>query len=141
MTPIHEEDQDIIRQKKGPDRIEDLVKEHLANVAAAENTFKSALALLEKHKTKYAELEQYAESVSSSDRTISLLDHVKGSKRAHYIFKIVVTGVVTAYQVTPPEEKDHSNVDQTTWISDFEVALAKVIAQIILARQSEPSSK
>jgi hypothetical protein len=81
------------------------------------------------------------ESVSSSDRTISLLDDVKGSKRAHYIFKIVVTGVVTAYQVTPPEEKDHSNVDQTTWISDFEVALAKVIAQIILARQSEPSSK
>ena len=128
-------------KKKGPDRIEDLVKEHLANVAVAENTFKSALALLEKHKTKYAELEQYVESVSSSDRTISLLDHVKGSKRAHYIFKIVVTGVVTAYQVTPPEEKDHSNVDQTTWISDFEVALAKVIAQIILARQSEPSSK
>ena len=128
-------------KKKGPDKIADLVKEHLANVAAAENTFKSALALLEKHKTKYAELEQYVESVSSSDRTISLLDDVKGSKRAHYIFKIVVTGVVTAYQVTPPEEKDHSNVDQTTWISDFEVALAKVIAQIILARQSEPSSK
>ena len=127
-------------KKKGPDRIEDLVKEHLANVAVAENTFKSALALLEKHKTKYAELEQYAESVSSSDRTISLLDHVKGSKRAHYIFKIV-TGVVAAYQVTHPEEKDHSNVDQTAWISDFEVALAKAIAQIILARQSEPSSK
>jgi hypothetical protein len=128
-------------KKKGPDRIEDLVKEHLANVTAAEDTFKSALALLEKHKTKYAELDQYSENVSSSDRTISLLDDVKGSKRAHYIFKIVLTGVVAEYQVRHPEEKDHSNVDQAAWISDFEVALAKAIAQIILARQSEPASK
>jgi hypothetical protein len=128
-------------KKKASDRIEDLVKKHLANVETAEDTFKSALALLEKHKTKYAELEQYAESVSSSDRTISLLDDVNGSKRAHHIFKIVVAGVVVAYQVTHPEEKDHSNVDQTAWISNFEVALAKAIAQIILARQSKPASK
>jgi hypothetical protein len=127
-------------KKKGPDRIEDLVKEHLANVAAVEDTFKSALALLEKHKTKYPDLDQYA-NVSPSDRTISLLDDVKGSKRGHHIFKIVVTGVVAAYQVTHPEEKDHSNVDQASWISNFEEALAKAIAQIILARQSESASK
>ena len=37
-------------KKKYPDRIEVLVKEHLANAAAAEDTFRIALALLEKHK-------------------------------------------------------------------------------------------
>jgi hypothetical protein len=60
--------------KKAPDKIEELVKKHLANIAAAENTLKSALALLEKHKTKYPELEQYVENVSASDRSIQMLD-------------------------------------------------------------------
>ena len=128
-------------KKKDPDRIEVLVKEHLANAAAAEDTFRIALALLEKYKAKYAELEQYAENVSPSDRTISVLDNVEGSKHAHHIFKIVVTGVETAYQVTHPEEKDHSSVDKVAWISNFEEVLAKAIAQIILARQSDSAPK
>lgn len=127
-------------KKKGPDRIEDLVKEHLANIAAAEDTFEIALALLEKHKAKYVELEQYAENVSKSERTISWLDNVEESKRARHIFKIVVTGVEVVYQVTHPEGKDHSSVDKVTWISSFEEVLAKAIAQIILARQSESVS-
>jgi hypothetical protein len=70
-----------------------------------------------------------------------MLDDVKDPRRAHSIFKIAVTGVAAAYQVTHPGEKDHSNVDQAAWISTFEEALAKAIAQIILARQSEPASK
>ena len=41
------------------DRIEELVKKHLGKIGEAENAFKSASALLEKHKTKYPELEQY----------------------------------------------------------------------------------
>ena len=96
---------------------------------------------MEKHKTKYPELEQYAENVPPSDRTISLLDDPKGSKRAHHIFKIVVTGIETTYQVTHPEEKDHSSVDKVAWISSFEEVLAKAIAQIILARQSDLAPK
>lgn len=128
-------------KRKGPDRIEVLVKEHLANAAAAEDTFRIALALLEKYKTKYAELEEYAENVSPSDRTISVLDNTEGSKREHHIFKIVFTGVEAAYQVTHPEGKDHSSVDKVAWISNFEEVLAKTIAQIILARQPESVSK
>jgi hypothetical protein len=128
-------------KKKGPDRVEVLVKEHLANLTAAEDTFRIALALLEKHKAKYAELEQYAENVSPSERTISVLDNVEGSKRAHHIFRIVVTGVDAAYQVTHPEGRDPSSVDKVAWISNFEEVLAKAIAQIILARQSESVSK
>jgi ABC-type phosphate transport system ATPase subunit len=42
-----------------------------------------------------------------------------------------------AYQVTHPEEKDHTNVDRADWIFHLEEVLAKAIAQIILARQSE----
>ena len=128
-------------KKKDPDRIEVLVKEHLANVAAAEDTFRIALALLEKYKAKYAELEQYAEDVSPSDRTISVLDSVECSKHAHHLFKIVVTGIETAYHVTHSEEKDHSSVDKVAWISSFEEVLAKAIAQIILARQSDLAPK
>ena len=51
-------------KKIAPDRIEELVKKHLGNIGEAENAFKSASALLEKHKTKYPELEQYIEHVS-----------------------------------------------------------------------------
>jgi hypothetical protein len=59
----------------------------------AENAFKSASALLEKHKTKYPELEQYIEHVSASDRLIQILEEIKEPRRAHYIFKILLTGV------------------------------------------------
>jgi plasmid stabilization system protein ParE len=61
--------------------------------------------------------------------------------RAHYIFKILFTGVESAYQVAHPGEKDHSNVDRASWISTFEEALAKAIVQVILSRQAEQASQ
>jgi chromosome segregation ATPase len=72
-------------KKIAPDRIEELVKKHLRNIGEAENAFKSAAALLEKHKTKYPELEQYIENVSASDRSIQILEDIKDPRRAHYI--------------------------------------------------------
>ena len=107
----------------------------------AENAFKSASALLEKHKTKYPELEQYIEHVSASDRSIQILEDIKDPRRAHYIFKILLTGVEPAYQVAHPGEKEHTNVDRAAWISTFEEALAKAIVQIVLSRQAEQASQ
>jgi hypothetical protein len=129
------------RKKNAPDKIESLVRKHLANIATAEDTFKSASTLLEKYKTKYTELEQYVKNVSPSDRSLQIVDDVKDSRKTYHTFKIAVTGVATAYEITYPEQEDHSNVDQGAWISKFEEALAKAIAQIILARQSESASK
>jgi hypothetical protein len=83
-------------KKIAPDRIEELVKKHLGNIGEAENAFKSVSALLEKHKTKYPELEQYIEHVSTSDRSIQILEDIKDPRRAHYIFKILLTGVEPA---------------------------------------------
>jgi len=123
-------------KKIAPDRIEELVKKHLGNIGEAENAFKSVSALLEKHKTKYPELEQYIEHVSASDRSIQILEDIKDPRRAHYIFKILLTGVEPAYQVAHPGEKDHTNVDRAAWIFDFEVALAKAIAQLTLSRRA-----
>ena|SRR5271167_282425 len=128
-------------KKIAPDRIEELVKKHLGNIGEAENAFKSASALLEKHKTKYPELEQYIEHVSASDRSIQILEDIKDPRRAHYIFKILLTGVEPAYQVAHPGEKDHTNVDRAAWISTFEEALAKAIVQIVLSRQAEQASQ
>jgi len=123
-------------KKIAPDRIEELVKKHLGNIGEAENAFKSASALLEKHKTKYPELEQYIEHVSASDRSIQILEDIKDPRRAHYIFKIPLTGVEPEYQVAHPGEKDHTNVDRAAWIFDIEVALVKAIAQITLSRRA-----
>ncbi len=92
-------------KKIAPDRIEELVKKHLGNIGEAENAFKSAAALLEKHKTKYRELEQYIENVSASDRSIQILEDINDPRRAHYIFKILLTGVESAYQVAHPGER------------------------------------
>ena len=52
--------------------------------------------MLEKHKTKYPELKQYIEHVSTSDRSIQILEDIKDPRRAHYIFKILLTGVQPA---------------------------------------------
>ena len=128
-------------KKIAPDRIEELVKKHLGNIGEAENAFKSVSALLEKHKTKYPELEQYIEHVSTSDRSIQILEDIKDPRRAHHIFKILLTGVEPAYQVAHPGEKDHTNVDRAASISTFEEALAKAIVQIVLSRQAEQASQ
>ena len=128
-------------KKIAPDRIEELVKKHLGKIGEAENAFKSTSALLEKHKTKYPELEQYIENLSASDRSIQILEDIKDPRRAHYIFKILLTGVEPAYQVAHPGEKDHTNVDRAAWISTFEEALAKAIVQIVLSRQAEQASQ
>src|ERR1700730_11698448 len=128
-------------KKIAPDRIEELVKKHLGNIGEAENAFKSASVLLEKHKTKYPELEQYIEHVSPSDRSIQMLDDVKDPRRAHSIFKILLTGVEPAYQIAHPGEKELTNVDRAAWISTFEEALAKTIVHIVLLRQAEQTSQ
>jgi hypothetical protein len=123
-------------EKSGEERIEELVNKQLGNIGEAENVFKSASALLEKHKTRYPALEQYIEHVSVSDRSIQILEDIKDPKRGHYIFKILLTGVELEYQVARPGENDHTNVDRAAWIVDFEMALAKAIAQITLSRRA-----
>src|SRR5260370_30197458 len=128
-------------KKIAPDRIEELVKKHLGNIGEAENTFKSASALLEKHKTKYPELEQYIEHVSASDRSIQILEDIKDPRRAHYIFKILLTGVQPAYQVAHPPENNHTTLDRTPCLSTFHQPLAKAIVQIVLSRQAEQASQ
>jgi hypothetical protein len=128
-------------KKIAPDRTEELVKKHLGKIGEAENAFKNASALLEKHKTKYPELEQYIEHVTASDRSIQILEDIKDPRRAHYIFKIPLTGVEPAYQVAHPGEKDHTNVDRAAWISTLEEALAEAIVQIVLSRQAEQASQ
>src|SRR5258708_36309143 len=106
-------------KKIAPDRIEELVKKHLGNIGEAENAFKSASALLEKHKTKYPELEQYIEHVSASDRSIQILEDIKDPRRAHYIFKILLAGVEPAYQLAHPGETDHTSEARSASISTF----------------------
>jgi hypothetical protein len=129
------------RAKKKTDRIEDLVKKHLANIGKAEETFRKASALLEKYKTKYPELEQYVKNVSPDDRSIQMDDDVKDPRHAHHSFKIAIAGVAVTYQMTHSEEKEPTKVDEVDWIMRLEEVLAKAIAQITLARQSEPASK
>jgi hypothetical protein len=73
--------------------------------------------------------------------SIQILEDIKDPRRAHYIFKIRLTGVEAAYQVANPGEKDHSNVDRASWISTFEEALAKAIVQVILSRRAEQASQ
>ena len=128
-------------KKQAPDRIDELVKKHLGNIADAENAFKSASALLDKHKTNYPELELYVEHVSPAELSIQILEDIKDPRRAHYIFKILLSGVEAAYQVAHPGEKDHTNVDRAGWISTFEEALAKAIVQVILTRQAEQAAQ
>ena len=79
--------------------------------------------------------------MSQSDRSIQILEDIKDPRRAHYIFKILLTGVEPAYQVAHPGEKDHTNVDRAAWISTFEEDLAKAIVQIVLSHQAEQASQ
>jgi hypothetical protein len=123
-------------EKSEEERIQELVRKQLENIGEAENVFNSASTLLEKHKAKYPELEQYIEHVSPSDRSIQILEDIKDPKRGYYIFKILLTGVECGYQVAHPGEKDHTNVDRAAWMFAFEMALAKAIAQLTVSRRA-----
>ena len=114
---------------------------HLGNIREAENAFKSASALLEKHKTKYPELEQLQSTFPRLIAQSRCLMMSKTQWLSHYIFKILLTGVEPAYQIAHPGEKDHTNVDRAAWISTFEEALAKMIVHIVLLRQAEQTSQ
>jgi hypothetical protein len=128
-------------KKKSSDRVEELVEGQLAEIATADDTFKEALALFEKYKEKYTELEQHVENLSSSERSISLPADVKDARRTNRTFKIAITGTAVEYQIKNAEEKNPSNVDQLAWASSFEEALANVITQVVLARRLEAEPK
>jgi hypothetical protein len=123
-------------EKNGEERIEELVKKQLGNIGEAENVFESASALLEIHKTKYPALGQYIKNVSVADRSIQILEDSKDPRRGYYIFKILLTGVECVYQVAHPGEKDHTKVDRAGWMFDFEMAVAKAIAELTLSRRA-----
>jgi hypothetical protein len=71
------------------------------------------------------------------DGSSQILEDSKDPRRAHYIFKLLLTGVEPAYQVAHPGEKEHTNVERAAWISTFEEALAKAIVKIVLSRQNK----
>jgi hypothetical protein len=50
--------------------------------------------------------------------------------------KLALTGVEVEYRVRRPGQEEYSNVEKEGGISDFEEALAKTIAELILARRA-----
>ena len=50
--------------------------------------------------------------------------------------KIAITGVEVEYRVRRPGQEEYSNVEKEGGIFDFEEALAKTIAQLILSRRA-----
>ena len=64
-------------EKDADDRIDKLVGKQFGNIQEAEKAFTSALALLEKQKTKHPALEQYIQQVSPSNRSTQILQDIK----------------------------------------------------------------
>ena len=123
-------------EKDADDRIDKLVEKQLGNIQEAEKVFTSASALLEKQKTKHPALEQYIQQVSASNRSIQILEDIKDPTRSHYIFKILFAGGELVYQIAHPGETAYTKVDRAGWMSHFQMALAKAIAQITLSPQA-----
>jgi hypothetical protein len=74
------------------------------------------------------EAERFDLCVSPDDRSIQMDDDVKDPRHAHHSFKIAIAGVAVTYQITHPEEKEATKVDEVDWIMRLEEVLAKQLA-------------
>ena len=62
---------------------------------------------------------------------------IVNQEKAEKAFKtLAITGVEVEYRVRRPGQEEYSNVEKEGGISDFEEALAKTIAELILARRA-----
>jgi hypothetical protein len=62
---------------------------------------------------------------------------IVNQEKAEKAFKtIAITGVEVEYRVRRPGQKEYSNVEKEGGISDFEEAVAKTIAQLVLSRRA-----
>ena len=125
------------QKKPAPDKVEHLVRDHLARLREVDVTFENGAAVVEKYRSKYPELSNHIRRIVPEERRIEVRQNLgdDADLRLH-LFVIRILDDDALYEVTLSGEEEHKTVKSSEWLSLLHNTLARLIARIIYARET-----
>jgi hypothetical protein len=129
-------------RKSAPDKVEHLVRDYLAKLKEADATFENGVAVIEKYRSKYPELSNHIRRIVPEERRIEITQNLgeDADSRLH-VFAIRLLDNDVQYEVTAPGVEERTIVKSSEWLSLLHDRLARIIANILYARETSKAEK
>ena len=130
------------QKKPAPDKVEHLVRDYLAKLKEADVTFENGAAVIEKYRSKYPELSNHIRQIVPEERRIEIAQNLdKDADLRLHLFVIRLLDNDVQYEVTAPEVEEQKIVKSSDWLSLLHDRLARIIANILYARETSKAEK
>jgi hypothetical protein len=131
-----------VPKKSAPDKVEHLVRNYLAKLKEVDGTFENGAAVTEKYRTKYPELSKHIRRIVPEERRIEITQNLgeDADPRLH-VFVIRLLDNDVQYEVTAPGVEEHKIVKPSEWLFLLHDRLARIIANILYARETSKAEK
>jgi hypothetical protein len=130
------------QKKPVPDKVESLARDYLAKFKEADVTFGNGAAVIEKYRTKYPELSNHILQILPEERRIEITQNLgKDADQRLHLFIIRLLDNDVQYEVTALEVEEPKIVKSSDWLSLVHDRLARIIANILYARETSTAEK
>jgi hypothetical protein len=131
-----------VQKKPAPDKVEHLVRDYLAKLKEVDGAFENGVAVIEKYRSKYPQLSNHIRRIVPEERRIEITQNLgeDADPRLH-VFVIRLLDSDVQYEVTAPGVEEHKNVKSSEWLSLLHDRLARIIANILYARETLKAEK
>jgi hypothetical protein len=130
------------QKKPAPDKVEHLVRDYLTKLKEADVTFDSGAAVIEKYRSKYPELSDHIRQIVPEERRIEITQNLgKDADLRLHLFVIRLLDNDVQYEVTALEVEEPKIVKSSEWLSLLHDRLARIIANILYARETSKAEK
>jgi hypothetical protein len=130
------------QKKPAPDKIERLAQGYLAKLKEADATFGNGAAVIEKYRSKYPELSNHIREILPEERRIEITQNLgKDADLRLHLFVIRLLDNDIQYEVTALEVEEPKIVKSLEWLSLLHDRLARIIANILYARETSKAEK
>jgi hypothetical protein len=126
------------QKKPAPDKVESLVRDYLAKLKEADVTFGNGAAVIEKYRSKYPELSNHILQILPEERRIEITQNLgkEADQRLHLFVIRFLDSNDVQYEVTALEVEEPKIVKSSEWLSLLHDRLARIIANILYARET-----
>jgi len=125
------------QKKPASDKVEHLVRGYLAKLKEVDVTFEKGAAVIEKYREKYPELSNHVQQIIPEERRIEITQNLgKDANLRLHLFVIRLLDNDVQYEVTTPGGEEPKIVRSSEWLSLLHDRLARIIANILYARET-----
>jgi hypothetical protein len=131
------------QKKPAPDKVESLARDYLAKLKEADVTFGNGTAVIEKYRGKYPELSNHILQILPEERRIEITQNLgkEADQRLHLFVIRFLDNNDVQYEVTALEVEEPKIVKSSEWLSLLHDRLARIIANILYARETSKAEK